>query len=145
MFFTLSIVKNNMVNDQQIIGGSRRKEKVCKSRKKADPKKKEINIKKRRYRPGEKALREIRFYQRNTDLLIRRLPFARLVREIQTYFFRNEYRWQAEAIIALQEAAEAHLVGLFEDAYLCTIHAKRITMMTKDIQLARRIRGPLRE
>ena len=142
MFFTLSIVKNNMVNDQQIIGGSRR---VCKSRKKADPKKKEINIKKRRYRPGEKALREIRFYQRNTDLLIRRLPFARLVREIQTYFFRNEYRWQAEAIIALQEAAEAHLVGLFEDAYLCTIHAKRITMMTKDIQLARRIRGPLRE
>lgn len=99
----------------------------------------------RRYRPGEKALREIRFYQKNTDLLIRRLPFTRLVREIQTYFFKTEYRWQAVAMLALQEAAEAHLVGLFEDANLCTIHAKRVTVMPKDIQLARRIRGPLRE
>jgi histone H3 len=100
---------------------------------------------KRRYRPGERALREIRFYQRNTDLLIRRLPFARLVREVQTYFFRKSYRWQAEAMVALQEAAEAHLVGLFEDANLCTIHAKRVTIMPKDMQLARRIRGPMRE
>ena len=100
---------------------------------------------KRRYRPGERALREIRFYQRNTELLIRKLPFARLVKEVQTYFSRNEYRWQAEAILALQEAAEAHLIGLFEDANLCCIHAKRVTIMPKDIQLARRIRGPLRE
>jgi histone H3/H4 len=100
---------------------------------------------KRRYRPGERALREIRFYQRNNDLLIRKLPFARLVREIQTYFSRKEFRWQAQAILALQEAAEAHLVSLFEDAYLCTIHGKRVTLMPKDIQLARRIRGPLRE
>ena len=99
----------------------------------------------RRYRPGEKALREIRFYQKNTDLLIRRLPFTRLVREIQTYFFSKDYRWQAVAMLAMQEAAEAHLVGLFEDANLCTIHAKRVTVMPKDIQLARRIRGPLRE
>jgi histone H3 len=100
---------------------------------------------KKRYRPGEKALREIRFWQRNTDLLLRKLPFARLVREIQTYFFSKEYRWQAEAMLALQEATEAHLVGLFEDANLCTIHAKRVTVMPKDMQLARRIRGPLRE
>ena len=100
---------------------------------------------KRRYRPGEKALKEIRFYQRNTDLLIRKLPFARLVKEVQTYFFIKQYRWQATALIALQEAAEAHLIGLFEDANLCTIHAKRVTIMPKDIQLARRIRGPLRE
>ena len=99
----------------------------------------------RRYRPGERALKEIRFYQRNTDLLIRRLPFARLVREVQTVFFRKPYRWQAQAMLALQEAAESHLVGLFEDANLCTIHAKRVTIMPKDIQLARRIRGPLRE
>ena len=99
----------------------------------------------RRYRPGEKALKEIRFYQRNTDLFIRKLPFARLVKEVQTYFSRKEYRWQASAMLALQEAAEAHLVGLFEDAYLCSIHAKRVTLMVKDIQLARRIRGPLRE
>ena len=66
------------------------------------------------------------------------------MREVQTYFFRKPYRWQAEAMSALQEAAEAHLVGLFEDANLCTIHAKRVTIMPKDIQLARRIRGPLR-
>ena len=99
----------------------------------------------RRYRPGEKALKEIRFYQRNTELLLRKLPFSRLVREVQSYFYRREYRWQASAILVLQEAAEAHLVGLFEDANLCTIHAKRVTIMPKDIQLARRIRGPLRE
>lgn len=99
----------------------------------------------RRYRPGERALKEIRFYQRNTDLLIRRLPFARLVREVQTVFFRKPYRWQAQAMLALQEAAESHIVGLFEDANLCTIHAKRVTIMPKDMQLARRIRGPLRE
>lgn len=60
-------------------------------------------------------------------------------------FTRKEYRWQANAMLALQEAAEAHLVSLFEDAYLCSIHAKRVTLMVKDIQLARRIRGPLRE
>ena len=103
------------------------------------------NLPVRRYRPGEKALREIRFYQKNTDLLIRRLPFTRLVREIQTYFFREEYRWQAVAMLALQEAAETHLVGLFEDANLCAVHAKRVTIMPKDMQLSRRIRGPLRE
>ena len=66
----------------------------------------------RRYRPGEKALKEIRFYQKNTELLLRRLPFARLVREVQTMFSRRDFRWQAEAMMALQEAAEAHLVGI---------------------------------
>ena len=100
---------------------------------------------KQRYRPGERALREIRFYQRTTDLLIRRLPFSRLVKEVQTAVNKHEYRWQAEAMLALQEAAEAHLIGLFEDANLCSIHDRRVTLMTKDIQLARRIRGPLRE
>lgn len=124
----------------KIIGGSGQKtpRSAESSRKPATPNKK-------RYRPGEKALREIRFWQRNTDLLLRKLPFARLVREIQTYFFSKEFRWQAEAMLALQEAAEAHLVGLFEDANLCTIHAKRVTVMPKDMQLARRIRGPMRE
>lgn len=99
----------------------------------------------RRYRPGEKALREIRFYQKNTNLLIRKLPFARLVREIQSELCIHTMRWQGEAIAALQEAAEAHLIGLFEDSNLCTIHAKRVTLMPKDMQLARRIRGVLRE
>eukprot|EP01035_Chromulina_nebulosa_P021220 gene21220-27488_t len=111
------------------------------SRKSTSPKKLTLTPSK----SGEKALREIRFYQRNTDLLLRKLPFARLVREVQTYFFKREFRWQATAMLALQEAAETHLVSLFEDAYLCSIHAKRVTLMPKDMQLARRIRGPLRE
>lgn len=101
--------------------------------------------KKRRMRPGERALREIRQYQNGSDLLIRRLPFARLVREIQQGLARQTYSWQASAILALQEAAEAHLIGLFEDTNLCAIHAKRVTIMPKDMQLARRIRGQTRE
>ena len=94
---------------------------------------------------GENALREIRRYQSSTSLLLRRLPFARLVREIQYGMTRQQYRWQGSAILALQEAAEAHLVGLFEDSNLCAIHGKRVTIMPKDMQLARRIRGWNRE
>ena len=93
-----------------------------------------------RYRPGTVALREIRKYQKSTDLLIRKLPFQRLVREI-AQDFRADLRFQSSAVLALQEAAEAYLVGLFEDTNLCAIHAKRVTIMPKDIQLARRIRG----
>lgn len=93
-----------------------------------------------RYRPGTCALREIRKYQKSTDLLIRKLPFARLVREIAAEF-KNDLRWQSTAILALQEASEAYLVSLFEDANLCAIHARRVTIMPKDIQLSRRIRG----
>ena len=90
-------------------------------------------------------MREIRQYQSSTDLLIRRLPFARLVREIQEAVHRKKFSWQASAILALQEASEAHLVGLFEDCNLCALHAKRVTIMPKDMQLARRIRGSNRE
>ena len=93
-----------------------------------------------RYRPGTVALREIRQYQKSTELLIRRLPFQRLVREI-ALDFRNDLRFQSSAILAIQEAAEAYLVALFEDTNLCAIHAKRVTIQPKDIQLARRIRG----
>ena len=93
-----------------------------------------------RYRPGTVALREIRRYQKSTDLLIRKLPFQRLVREI-AQDFKNDLRFQSTAILALQEASEAYLVSLFEDTNLCAIHAKRVTIMPKDIQLARRIRG----
>ena len=96
--------------------------------------------KKRRYRPGTKALKEIRRYQKSSELLIRKLPFQRLVREI-TQDFKTDLRFQSTAILALQEASEAYLVGLFEDANLCAIHAKRVTIMPKDMQLARRIRG----
>jgi len=153
-----------------------------------------------RYRPGTVALREIRRYQKSTDLLIRKLPFQRLVREI-AQDFKNDLsattphtartatstthghdndsvivvslefngptpwtpatiavfslavcylspvsdsglrRFQGTAISALQEASESYLVSLFEDTNLCAIHAKRVTIMPKDIQLARRIRG----
>ncbi|KAK7348514.1 hypothetical protein VNO80_23072 [Phaseolus coccineus] len=93
-----------------------------------------------RFRPGTVALREIRKYQKSTELLIRKLPFQRLVREI-AQDFKTDLRFQSSAVSALQEAAEAYLVGLFEDTNLCAIHAKRVTIMPKDIQLARRIRG----
>ena len=96
--------------------------------------------KKRRWRPGTVALREIRRYQRSTDLLIRRAPFQRLVREIAEEQM-GDVRFQSSTLLALQEAAEAYLVGFFEDANLCAIHAKRVTVMQKDMQLARRLRG----
>ena len=103
----------------------------------------------RRYRPGKVALREIRKYQNSTHRLIRKLSFQRLVREIAqnmvqdnpTYLSSGGYRFQVAAFVALQEAAEAYLVGLFEDTQLSAIHAKRVTIMPKDMQLARRIRG----
>ncbi|MCJ1304138.1 centromeric DNA-binding histone H3-like protein cse4 [Hypocenomyce scalaris] len=97
-----------------------------------------------RYRPGTLALREIRRYQKSTDLLLLKLPFSRLVREIALSLVPlggESMRWQSQAIQALQESAEAFLVHLFEDTNLCAIHAKRVTIMQKDIQLARRIRG----
>ena len=93
-----------------------------------------------RWRPGTVALREIRKYQKSTELLIRKLPFNRLVREIARDI-KTDLRFQVQAIGALQESAEAYLVGLFEDTNLCAIHAKRVTIMPKDMQLARRIRG----
>ncbi|XP_078501991.1 histone H3-like centromeric protein A isoform X2 [Lissotriton helveticus] len=97
---------------------------------------------KRRYRPGERALMEIRKFQKSTNLLIHRLPFSRLVREITSMFTREaDFRWQATALLALQEAAEAFLVLLLQDSHYCTLHAKRKTLYVQDIQLARRLRG----
>ena len=93
-----------------------------------------------RYRPGALALKEIRRYQSTTELLIRKLPFQRLVREIGQQFMK-EVRFQSQAVGCLQEASEAYLVGLFADVNLCAIHAKRVTVMPRDVLLARRIRG----
>jgi histone H3 len=93
-----------------------------------------------RYRPGTVALREIRRYQRSTDLFIRKAAFQRLVREV-AQDFKSNLRFQSSAILALQESAEAYLVEIFEDTNLCAIHAKRVTILPKDMQLARRIRG----
>jgi histone H3 len=108
--------------------------------------------KKSRYRPGTVALREIRRYQKSTELLVRKLPFQRLVREIAQEIVglsetgkSCDYRFQGTAIMALQEASEAFLVHMFENTNLCATHAKRSTIMPKDMQLARRIMGLDRE
>ncbi|XP_073429140.1 histone H3-like centromeric protein A isoform X2 [Dendrobates tinctorius] len=104
--------------------------------------KKKATPRKRLYRPGERALKEIREYQKSTKLLLQRAPFARLVREIcMAYSCGMPFSWQATAIMALQESAEAFLVHLLEDSYLCSLHANRVTLQVKDMQLARRIRG----
>uniref|UniRef100_A0AC35THC8 Histone domain-containing protein n=1 Tax=Rhabditophanes sp. KR3021 TaxID=114890 RepID=A0AC35THC8_9BILA len=101
----------------------------------------EGNLKKRRLnRPGAVALREIKRYQKTTELLIKKAPFQRLVRCI-AQDFKRDLRFQTTAVLALQQASEAYLIGLFEDTDLCAKHAKRVTIMQKDIQLARRIRG----
>ena len=97
-------------------------------------------VKPHRYRAGTVALKDICHYQGSTALLIRKLPFQRLVRQI-AQDFKTDLQFQSAAILCLQEAAEAYLVKLFDDANLCAIHARRVTIMPKDILLARRIRG----
>ena len=92
-----------------------------------------------RCRPGTRALREIKKYQKSTKLLIRKRPFQRLVREI-AQDIRYNLRFQGEALLALQEASEAYLTKLFEDTNLCAIHAKRVTIKPSDMQLSRYIR-----
>ena len=116
-----------------------RKELVSKTSKKSAPAMGGIK-KPHRFRPGTVAIREIRKYQRSTDLLIRKLPFQRLVKDL-AHEKSPELRFQRTAMLALQEAVEAYLVGLFEDTNLCAIHAKRVTIMVRDVKLARRIRG----
>ena len=93
-----------------------------------------------RYRPGMVALREIRRYQKSTELLIRKLSFQHLVHEI-LQGFGVEFRVTPAMMMVLQEAAEVYLVQLLEDSNLCTTHAKCITIQPKDIQLARQIHG----
>ncbi|KAL4855077.1 histone H3 [Chlorella vulgaris] len=100
-----------------------------------------------RRRPGARALQEIRQYQRGKDatrLLIPKAPFYRLCRKLLadcTYERGDDFRWSVKGVEALQEAAEAYLVGLIEDTQLCAIHSKRVTIQVKDMQLARRLRG----
>ena len=95
--------------------------------------------KKIKSRPGTVALREIRKYQRSTELLIKKMPFMRLVRELCNNIYPDGLRFQTSALLALQEASEAYLVKIFEDCNLCAIHSKRVTIMPKDIKLARRL------
>lgn len=98
--------------------------------------------KKFRFRPGTRAIMEIKKYQKGTDLLIRKGPFQRLVREISDEMHLG-LRFQSNALLALQEASEAYMITLFEDCNLCALHAKRVTIMPKDMALTRRIRGEL--
>ena len=93
-----------------------------------------------RFRPGTVVARQIRKYQKSTELLIRKLPFQRLVKGI-AHEIRSDTRFQSSAVMALQESSEAYLVGLMEDTNLCAFHGKRVTIMRKDVILARRIRG----
>ncbi len=97
--------------------------------------------KKKRVRPSKTALAQIRQYQKTTELLIRKLPFNRLCREVLQNCSEKVERFQSSALLALQEATESYAVTLFEDTNLCTIHRKAVTVTVKDIQLARRIRG----
>ena len=96
--------------------------------------------KKFRWRPGTVALRQIKKYQKTTDLLMRKAPFQRLVRELATGH-KDGLRWQASAVLALQEATESYVVGVLADSNLAALHAKRVTVMARDLQLARRLRG----
>ena len=125
---------------RKIVGGKApRKQLATKAAKKSMPAMASAK-KPHRFRPGTVALREIRRYQKTTELLIRKMPFQRLIREI-AQDFKTDLRFQSSSVMALQEASEAYLVGLFEDSNLCAIHAKRVTIMPKDMQLAKRIRG----
>ena len=95
----------------------------------------------RRFRPGTVALREIRRYQKSTELLIRKLPFQRFVREVVwTLFKEREYRFQSTALLALQEAAEAYLVRMFEEVGHIALHGNRVTIQPKDMMLWKRMR-----
>ena len=136
------------------MGGSRKGSKVAKASKKSLSKphkdtmlpgnnavKRSSKMRRRfRSRPGVVALREIKKLQRSTDLLVPRLPFQRVVKDICSRI-NQDLRFSSQGLLALQESAESFMTGLFEDSYLCTLHAKRVTLMPKDMQLARRIRG----
>lgn len=105
-------------------------------RKRTDDKK----VVKGKYRPNNLCLKEIRRFAKGPDMCIRRLVFQQVVKEI-TWEIDNSYRFHSQAILAIQEAAEAYMIGLFEDTNICASHAKRVTIYPKDMQLARRIRG----
>ncbi|PGG97894.1 histone H3 [Polytolypa hystricis UAMH7299] len=133
------IINISSITGKSTGGKAPRKQLASKAARKAAPSTGGVK-KPHRYKPGTVALREIRRYQKSTELLIRKLPFQRLVREI-AQDFKSDLRFQSSAIGALQESVEAYLVSLFEDTNLCAIHAKRVTIQSKDIQLARRLRG----
>jgi len=136
---TLTMARTKQTARKSTGGKAPRKQLAAKVARKANPASGGVK-KAHRYRPGTVAMREIRRYQKSTDLLLKKAPFQRLVREV-AQDFKTDLRFQSSAVMALQEASEAYLVGLFEDTNLCAIHARRVTIMPKDMQLVRRIRG----
>jgi len=103
----------------------------------------ESGVKKRKWKAGTKALREIRFYQRTDHKLIPKLSFCRLVKELLSNAVgggSEQLRIQTYALDALQEAAESFMVRFFEESNLCAIHAKRVTLMPKDMQLLKALK-----
>lgn len=127
------------MNSKMSVASGTQSKQVDKAKKKTAPAEGGIK-KKMRWRPGTVALREIKRYQKSTDLLLAKSPFQRFVRSICDGI-DGQLRFQSQALLALQEAAESYLTGLFEDSNLCAIHANRVTVMKKDLDLARRIRG----
>jgi histone H3 len=105
------------------------------------PRSSEKKQRKQRYRPGTRAIKNIKKYQKGTDLLICKLPFQRLVRSIASYQSSQDLKFQSQAMAAMQEATEAYTISLFEDSNLIALHTKRVTIEPKDMKLARRIRG----
>jgi len=96
----------------------------------------------RKYRPGTVALREIKRYQKSTELLVRKIPFQRLVREVVFSLFPNDnYRFQSTALLALQEASEDYLVRMFTQVNDLAIHGKRVTIKPEDIHIWGRVTG----
>lgn len=111
------------------------------SKKSRPPKLTKATAKSHRFRPGTVALRQIRKYQKSTDLLVPKTPFMKLCRETAKWVYGTDFRFQSSAILALQEASEQYLTSLLESANLCALHAKRVTIFPKDMRLARRISG----
>src|SRR6056300_1883380 len=137
LFSDLNMARTKQTARKSTGGKAPRKQLATKAARKSAPAHGGVK-KPHRYRPGTVALREIRRYQRSSELLLRKSPFQRLVREISQDYAHLNYK--STAVLAAQEASEAYLVGIFEDTNLCAIHAKRVTIMPKDIQLVRRIR-----
>ena len=134
------VVGKKMKAGKSSVASGSKTSKSSKAMKKTAPAEGGVKAGGRRFKPGTVALREIKRYQKGTNLLLLKAPFQRFVRAI-CEGIDADLRFQSQALLAVQEAAEMYLIGLFEDSNLCAIHANRVTVMKKDLELARRIRG----
>ena len=130
VFPSLTIMTRTKLTSRKLTGDGKRTKKQTMG-----------NVRRRRkFRPGTVALREIRKYQKSTELLIQKLPFQRLVREVFSQISSTQtFRVTPQALLALQEASESFLIHMFEQSNLIVIHGKRVTLNVKDILLWRRL------